>query len=86
MYWLDALNAAKEICAKCGLLPMAMLEDNDIVLLVLSSTGKSCFLTTVLGGWPDGTRPHGDRPYCVPVQNGDKALQQFHLPLIGWEC
>ena len=85
MYWMDALNAAKEISTYSGLLPMVMLEGNDTVLLALSQSGKSCLLTTVLGGWPDGTRPYGDRAFCVKVANGDEALQQFHLPLTGWK-
>lgn len=86
MYWMDALNKAREICANWGLLPMAMLEGNDTVPLVLPQSGTSCLLTTVLGGWPDGTRPHGDRTLCVPLQNVDRTLQQFQLPVIGWEC
>jgi len=86
MYWKDALEAAKEMSSHCGLLPMVMLEEGKSeVLLVLLQRGTACALTTVYGGWPDGTRPHGDRPLVVPLEDMDAALHRFHLPLDGWK-
>ena len=86
MYWKDALEAAKEMSSHCGLLPMVILEEGKSdVLLVLLQRGTACALTTVDGGWPDGTRPQGDRPLVVPLDEMDATLQHFHLPLDGWK-
>ena len=86
MYWKDALEAAKEMSSHCGLLPMVMLEEGKSeVLLVLLQRGTACALTTVYGGWPDGTRPHGDRPLVVPLEDMDATLHRFHLPTHGWK-
>jgi len=85
MYWRDALEAIKEICTNCGFLPSVMLEDEKSdVLLVLSQRGTHCYLTTVEGGWPDRTRPFGDRHLTVPVEEVDITLQRFNLPTHGW--
>ena len=86
MYWKDALEAARDINARCGLLPMVMLEDERaVVLLVLLQRGTVCALTTLNGGWPDGTKPNGDRPLLVPLHEMDATLDRFHLPTHRWK-
>ena len=85
MYWMDALEVAKEVSISCGLLPSVMLESQKSeVLLVLNQRGTACYLTTLDGGWPDGSRPHGDRPLIVPLCEVDRTLHRFHLPSSGW--
>jgi hypothetical protein len=84
--WRDALEAAREICARSGFLPMVMLEDRSSeVVLVLNQRNTACYLTTLDGGWPDGTKPDGDDPLVVKLADMEATLQRFHLPLYGWK-